>query len=55
MFRNALFATLTALLLAFSAVAAKAADIVDTAVSAGNFETLVCSPSAPMEQFRLIA
>ncbi len=32
--------------LAFSAVAAKAADIVDTAVSAGQFETLVAAVQA---------
>jgi uncharacterized surface protein with fasciclin (FAS1) repeats len=46
MFRKTLFAALTALPLAFSAVAAKAADIVDTAVSAGNFETLVAAVKA---------
>jgi len=37
---RAVFAAAIAAPLAFSAVAAKAADIVDTAVSAGQFETL---------------
>jgi uncharacterized surface protein with fasciclin (FAS1) repeats len=46
MFRNTLIAVLTALPLAFSTVSAKAADIVDTAVSAGNFETLVAAVKA---------
>ena len=46
MFRHTLFAALTAIPLAFSTVAAKAADIVDTAVSAGNFETLVAAVKA---------
>ena len=46
MFRYTLFAALTALPLALGTVAAKAADIVDTAVSAGNFETLVAAVKA---------
>ena len=43
---RALFAAAVAAPLAFSAVAAKAADIVDTAVSAGQFETLVAAVKA---------
>ncbi len=41
-----LFAAALAAPLALSAVAAKAADIVDTAVSAGQFETLVAAVQA---------
>ena len=41
-----LFAAAVAAPLALSAVAAKAADIVDTAVSAGQFETLVAAVKA---------
>lgn len=41
-----LFAAAVAAPLAFSAVAAKAADIVDTAMSAGQFETLVAAVKA---------
>jgi len=43
---RAVFAAAIAAPLAFSAVAAKAADIVDTAVSAGQFETLVAAVKA---------
>ncbi len=43
---RALFAAAVAAPLALSAVAAKAADIVDTAVSAGQFETLVAAVKA---------
>jgi uncharacterized surface protein with fasciclin (FAS1) repeats len=46
MFRYTLFAALTALPLALGTVGAKAADIVDTAVSAGDFETLVAAVKA---------
>jgi len=41
-----IFAAALAAPLAFSAVAAKAADIVDTAMSAGQFETLVAAVKA---------
>ena len=44
--RRSLFAALAALPLAFTAVTAKAADIVDTAVTAGQFETLVTAVKA---------
>ena len=44
--RRTLFAALAAIPLALGAVSAKAADIVDTAVSAGNFETLVAAVKA---------
>ncbi len=43
---RALFAAAVAAPLALSTVAAKAADIVDTAVSAGQFETLVAAVKA---------
>jgi len=43
---RALFAAAVAAPLALSSVAAKAADIVDTAVSAGQFETLVAAVKA---------
>jgi uncharacterized surface protein with fasciclin (FAS1) repeats len=43
---RAVFAAVIAAPLALSAVAAKAADIVDTAVSAGQFETLVAAVKA---------
>jgi uncharacterized surface protein with fasciclin (FAS1) repeats len=43
---RAVFAAAIAAPLALSAVAAKAADIVDTAVSAGQFETLVAAVKA---------
>ena len=43
---RALIAAVVAAPLALSAVAAKAADIVDTAVSAGQFETLVAAVKA---------
>ncbi|WP_299621517.1 fasciclin domain-containing protein [Pelagibius sp.] len=43
---RALLAAVVAAPLALSAVAAKAADIVDTAVSAGQFETLVAAVKA---------
>ncbi len=43
---RSLFAAVVAAPLALSAVAAKAADIVDTAVSAGKFETLVAAVKA---------
>lgn len=46
MIRHTLIAALAAIPLAFSAVSAKAADIVDTAVSASNFETLVAAVKA---------
>ncbi len=46
MIRRTLFAALAAIPLAFGAATAKAADIVDTAVSAGNFETLVTAVKA---------
>jgi uncharacterized surface protein with fasciclin (FAS1) repeats len=46
MIRHTLIAALAAIPLAFGAVSAKAADIVDTAVSAGNFETLVAAVKA---------
>lgn len=46
MFRRTLLAAFAALPLAFGAVSAKAADIVDTAVSAGNFNTLVAAVQA---------
>lgn len=44
--RQTFLAAVAALPLAFGAVAAKAADIVDTAVSAGQFETLVAAVKA---------
>ena len=44
--RRSLLAAAAALPLAFGAVAAKAADIVDTAVSAGQFNTLVAAVTA---------
>ncbi len=43
---RSLFAAVVAAPLALSAVTAKAADIVDTAVSAGKFETLVAAVKA---------
>jgi uncharacterized surface protein with fasciclin (FAS1) repeats len=43
---RSLLAAAVAAPLAFSAIAAKAADIVDTAVSAGQFETLVAAVKA---------
>jgi len=46
MLRRYVFAAVAALPLAFGAMAAKAADIVDTAVSAGQFETLVTAVQA---------
>ena len=46
MFRRTLLAAIAVVPLAFSTVAAKAADIVDTAVSAGGFETLVAAVQA---------
>jgi len=46
MIRHTIIAALAAIPLAFGAVSAKAADIVDTAVSAGNFETLVAAVKA---------
>lgn len=46
MIRYTLIAALTAVPLALGTVGAKAADIVDTAVSAGNFETLVAAVKA---------
>ena len=46
MIRRTLFAALAAIPLAFGAVSAKAADIVDTAVATGNFETLVAAVKA---------
>lgn len=45
-FRRLALAAVAVVPLAFGAVAAKAADIVDTAVSAGNFETLVAAVKA---------
>ena len=44
--RRSILSAAMAIPLAFSAVAAKAADIVDTAVSAGQFETLVAAVQA---------
>ena len=44
--RRSMLAAVTAIPLALGAVAAKAADIVDTAVSAGQFETLVAAVEA---------
>jgi uncharacterized surface protein with fasciclin (FAS1) repeats len=44
--RLSLIATLAAIPLLFGAVSAKAADIVDTAVSAGQFNTLVAAVQA---------
>lgn len=44
--RLSLIAAMAALPLALGAVSAKAADIVDTAVSAGNFQTLVAAVQA---------
>ena len=44
--RSALFAAALAVPMALSAVTAKAADIVDTAVSAGSFTTLVAAVKA---------
>ncbi len=44
--RRSLFAALTAVPLALGALTAQAADIVDTAVSAGKFETLVAAVKA---------
>jgi uncharacterized surface protein with fasciclin (FAS1) repeats len=44
--RRSVLAAVAAIPLAFGAVAAKAADIVDTAVSAGQFETLVAAVKA---------
>ena len=44
--RHTFLAALAAIPLAFGAVAAKAGDIVDTAVSAGQFETLVAAVKA---------
>jgi len=44
--RRSLFAAMMAVPLALGAVTAKAADIVDTAVSAGQFETLVAAVKA---------
>lgn len=46
MFRRTLLAVLATIPLAFGSVAAKAADIVDTAVSAGSFKTLVAAVEA---------
>ena len=46
MFRRTLLAAFAAIPLAFGTVAAKAADIVDTAVSAGSFKTLVAAVEA---------
>lgn len=46
MFRRTLLAALATIPLAFGTVAAKAADIVDTAVSAGSFKTLVAAVEA---------
>ncbi|MDA4848485.1 fasciclin domain-containing protein [Hoeflea poritis] len=46
MFRRTLLAGFAVASLALGAVAAKAADIVDTAVSAGNFNTLVAAVQA---------
>jgi len=44
--RRSVFAAVAAIPLALGAVSAKAADIVDTAVSAGQFETLVAAVQA---------
>ena len=46
MIRRTLLAAVAVAPIAFGAVAAKAADIVDTAVSAGQFETLVAAVKA---------
>lgn len=46
MLRRTLLAAFAAIPLAFGAVTAKAADIVDTAVAAGNFNTLVAAVQA---------
>ena len=46
MIRRTIFAAAAALPLALGSLAAKAADIVDTAVSAGQFETLVTAVKA---------
>lgn len=46
MFRTTLIAAAAAVSLGLGAVSAKAADIVDTAVSAGQFETLVAAVKA---------
>ncbi len=46
MVRRTLMAATAAIPLAFSSVAAMAADIVDTAVSAGNFQTLITAVKA---------
>lgn len=46
MFRRTLLAVLATIPLALGSVAAKAADIVDTAVSAGSFKTLVAAVEA---------
>ena len=45
-FRRSVIAAVAALPLVFSVVSAKAADIVDTAVSAGQFKTLVAAVTA---------
>ena len=46
MLRRSLFAAVAAMPIALGAVTAKAADIVDTAVSAGKFQTLVTAIKA---------
>ena len=46
MFRRTLIAAIAVVPLAMATVSAKAADIVDTAVSAGGFETLVAAVQA---------
>ena len=46
MFKRTVIAAVAALPLAFGAMAAKASNIVDTAVSAGTFNTLVAAVSA---------
>ncbi len=46
MFRRTLLAVLTTIPLALGSVAAKAADIVETAISAGSFKTLVAAVEA---------
>ena len=46
MFRRSLIAAVAAIPLALSVVSAKASDIVDTAVSAGQFSTLVAAVTA---------
>jgi uncharacterized surface protein with fasciclin (FAS1) repeats len=46
MFRRTLLAAIASIPLALGTVAAKAADIVDTAVSAGSFNTLVAAVQA---------